>query len=136
MNDPVNHPSHYIRGGVECIDHIKKSLGDSYKGYLLGNAIKYIWRHDAKGRPIEDLKKAEWYLNRYREDVKFDIRDWWKQRSNSSGLTYELVPRKNPIEFLRRKALMFIEKRQVDNAVMIVLDMIQYYELTQKEASL
>ena len=32
--------------------------------FNLGNAIKYIWRADLKGKPIEDLEKAIWYINR------------------------------------------------------------------------
>ena len=58
--DNVNHPSHYKMGGIETIDFIEaKSLG-----YHLGNVIKYITRADHKGNRLEDLKKAQWYLNR------------------------------------------------------------------------
>jgi hypothetical protein len=57
MEDNIN-PSHYKKhpSGVECIDITK------YMDFLTGNAIKYIWRHADKGKPIEDLKKAIWYL--------------------------------------------------------------------------
>jgi hypothetical protein len=58
--DNVNHPSHYKMGGIETIDFIEaKDLG-----YHLGNVIKYITRADHKGNRLEDLKKAQWYLNR------------------------------------------------------------------------
>ena len=58
--DPVNHPAHYVVGGVETIDFIEaKGLG-----YHLGNVIKYVTRADHKGQKLEDLKKAQWYLNR------------------------------------------------------------------------
>ena len=58
--DNVNHPSHYKTGGIETIDFIEaKSLN-----YNLGNVVKYITRADYKGNKIEDLKKAQWYLNR------------------------------------------------------------------------
>jgi hypothetical protein len=58
--DKVNHPSHYKVGGIETIDFIEaKSLG-----YNLGNVVKYITRADYKGNKLEDLKKAQWYLNR------------------------------------------------------------------------
>lgn len=58
--DKVNHPSHYKVGGIETIDFIEaKSLG-----YNLGNVVKYITRADHKGNKLEDLKKAQWYLNR------------------------------------------------------------------------
>ena len=58
--DPVNHPPHYKVGGIETIDFIEaKSLS-----YNLGNVVKYITRADHKGNKLEDLKKAQWYLNR------------------------------------------------------------------------
>ena len=53
-------PAHYKRhpSGVECIDVAE------HFGFNLGNAIKYIWRADEKGRPVLDLRKAVWYLER------------------------------------------------------------------------
>jgi len=58
--DPVNHPQHYNNhpSGVECITVAE------HMGFNLGNAMKYIWRADDKGTPIEDLKKARWYIER------------------------------------------------------------------------
>jgi hypothetical protein len=59
-SDAVNSPSHYKVGGIETIDYIEaKSLG-----YNLGNVVKYVSRADYKGRLLEDLKKARWYLCR------------------------------------------------------------------------
>lgn len=59
--DLVNSPPHYTDGGIETIDFIEaKGLG-----YHLGNCIKYISRAGKKGDGVEDLKKAQWYLNRY-----------------------------------------------------------------------
>jgi hypothetical protein len=56
----VNHPPHYKTGGIETIDFIEaKNLG-----YNLGNVVKYISRADYKGDRLENLKKAQWYLNR------------------------------------------------------------------------
>ena len=58
--DPVNHPWHYKVGGIETIDFIEaKNLG-----YNLGNVVKYITRSDHKGDRLQDLQKAQWYLNR------------------------------------------------------------------------
>ena len=69
-HDPVNHPSHYTQGGIECIEAIKASMSnEEYLGYLKGNAIKYIWRYRNKGKAAEDLDKARWYLNRLFEEV-------------------------------------------------------------------
>lgn len=58
--DPVNHPSHYTQSAIEPIDAIE-AWG---LGFNLGNAVKYIARHQHKGSPIEDLRKAKWYLDR------------------------------------------------------------------------
>ena len=58
--DNVNHPPHYKTGGIETIDFIEaKELG-----YHLGNVVKYVTRAKHKGNEIEDLKKAQWYLER------------------------------------------------------------------------
>lgn len=58
--DVVNHPDHYTAGGIETIDFIEaKELN-----YRLGNVVKYITRADHKGKRLEDLKKARWYLDR------------------------------------------------------------------------
>lgn len=64
MNDNVYHPPHYTHGEIECIDAIESMLGDGFKAYLRGNVMKYLWRYDMKGKPIEDLQKARWYLDR------------------------------------------------------------------------
>lgn len=65
IKDNVNNPTHYNTGSVECIDAIEAMLTtDEYIGYLRGNSMKYRWRMRYKGKPIEDLQKAEWYENR------------------------------------------------------------------------
>ena len=63
--DMVNHPPHYNQGGMEVIDVIEAGIGDQgFVGYLLGNILKYLLRFKHKGKPVEDLKKARWYLDR------------------------------------------------------------------------
>lgn len=60
MNNPVNHPSHYTAhpSGIEVIQITE------HMNFCLGNAVKYILRCDHKGKPVEDLQKAIWYLQR------------------------------------------------------------------------
>lgn len=60
MSDVVNHPLHYTssKSGIECIQVVE------HMGFNLGNAIKYIWRADLKGKALQDLEKAAWYINR------------------------------------------------------------------------
>lgn len=60
-NDAVKHPSHYV-GNIETIDFIKDKLGWGHIFYCIGNVIKYASRYDKKGKPLEDLQKAETYL--------------------------------------------------------------------------
>jgi hypothetical protein len=62
--DPVNQPKHYKVGEVESIDYIYQQLGSGAKDYLLGNVHKYLHRHRFKGQTIQDLKKAQWYLQK------------------------------------------------------------------------
>lgn len=65
MEDPVNHPIHYTRGGIECLDALEASMSPiEYAGFLKGQVFKYIWRYRLKGKPSEDLKKARFYLDR------------------------------------------------------------------------
>lgn len=58
----VNQPSYYVDGNIEVIDFIE----DKKLGFCLGNAIKYISRAGKKNpnKEVEDLKKANWYINR------------------------------------------------------------------------
>lgn len=78
MSDSVNHPKHYVSLGaycsachciIECIDIVR------HQSFNLGCAMKYIWRADHKGKPLEDLRKAIFYLE-----------DEIKRRSNINHL--------------------------------------------------
>lgn len=75
----VEHPSHYTSGGIECIDAMKAMLigyeqakiaTRFYWHFLSGQVLKYLWRWPLKERPLQDLKKASWYLDRLIEDVE------------------------------------------------------------------
>lgn len=67
--DMVNHPAHYKVAGMEVIDILESTLSsDEFYGYCLGNVYKYLFRHGKKNG-LEDLKKAQWYLNKL---VDFD----------------------------------------------------------------
>lgn len=61
--DPVNHPSHYTWSSIEPIDAIEAWQ----LPYHLGNVVKYVSRagHKDKSKTLEDLRKANWYLSRY-----------------------------------------------------------------------
>lgn len=60
--DPVNHPPHY--GGKDNPYEAIKVIEAWGLGFCLGNSVKYIARHARKGNPLEDLRKARWYIDR------------------------------------------------------------------------
>ena len=75
MSDTVNKPAHYNQGSIECIDAMQIVLTpEEYRGFLKGNAIKYLWREENKGG-IEDLRKAKWYLDRLIEHCDESLLD-------------------------------------------------------------
>ena len=64
MEDQIN-PKHYKIGNIETIDVMQAKLSDEeFRGYCKGNVIKYVTRAEYKGKSLEDLKKAAWYLTR------------------------------------------------------------------------
>jgi hypothetical protein len=60
QHDPVAHPRHYTFGAIEVIDAIEAWA----LGFHLGNVVKYLARAAHKGKYLEDLRKARWYLDR------------------------------------------------------------------------
>jgi len=69
--DNVNSPAHYKHGKKETIEVIRDCMeNDEYHGYLKGNVLKYVSRYKFKGEPLQDLEKAQWYLNRLIKEVK------------------------------------------------------------------
>ena len=68
--DTVHAPAHYLHGRKETIDVITDCMtNDEFHGYLKGNILKYVARYKFKGEPLEDLHKAQWYLNRLIKEV-------------------------------------------------------------------
>lgn len=59
MSDLINQPPHYKAHpcGFDCI-RLTRTMG-----FLGGNAVKYLWRAGLKGDYLEDLRKAQWYIN-------------------------------------------------------------------------
>lgn len=65
QKDMVNHPPHYTRGGIECIDALEAATSGltGIEAVCTANAIKYLWRWKFKGGK-QDLEKARWYIDR------------------------------------------------------------------------
>lgn len=63
--DVVNHPSHYTKGRIECIDAIDSAtVGKSgIEAVCVANVIRYLWRYEEKCG-LESVRKAQWYLNK------------------------------------------------------------------------
>lgn len=69
-SDNVNNPAHYTSGGIETLDYIKAKVKD-YPSYAVGNILKYVSRYEHKNG-LEDLKKAQFYLN--------DLIEWMESK--------------------------------------------------------
>lgn len=80
--DNVNHPKHYEGYcSIECIDAMIMTFGAKRTAeYCVQNAYKYAWRHKYKNR-LEDLKKAEWYLDKFDELVT-----WCETKFSADGV--------------------------------------------------
>ncbi len=76
MNDNVNHPGHYTQGGIECIDALKAATVGKVgiEAVCVANVIKYLWRYEEKNG-LEDVKKAQWYINRLIDELKYPFHD-------------------------------------------------------------
>lgn len=78
--DGVNHPAHYNRGNIECIEFIEDQ--GHGEGFCKGNAMKYLARAGAKGDEIEDLEKSIWYIRRHIELLRAKLEKRKPRRPN------------------------------------------------------
>ena len=71
----VNHPDHYNKGKIECIDAIDSAIVglDADEAFYTGIVIKYLFRWKWKNG-VEDIDKAIWYLNRLKEKILVEKR--------------------------------------------------------------
>ena len=71
MSDMVNHPIHYTQGDIECIDCIKAATvgKNGVQSFCVGNIIKYLFRYEKKNG-LEDVKKAQFYINRLIQELE------------------------------------------------------------------
>lgn len=68
--DIINKPKHY-HDGIQPIEAIETNFDNlETNGFLKGNVIKYILRSNKKGKELEDLKKAQWNLNKLIERLE------------------------------------------------------------------
>ena len=107
MKDMVNHPDHYIsESGIETIDVIKAfvaDIDDPFAAYCTGNIIKYICRWPNKNG-LQDLEKAQWYLNALTE---------YQKRSETEEASREIRSMCDEIEKLKQE-ISFNENVRLD----------------------
>ncbi len=67
----VNHPVHYNKNDIECIECIRACVDgyDGIEGFYVGNIVKYLYRANQKGG-LESLEKAQWYMNELVRELK------------------------------------------------------------------
>jgi len=103
MEEKVNHPTHYHPGTYEAI----KVINAWGLGFSLGNVIKYISRAGRKNssNELEDLKKAQWYLNSVIKDLEGKIE---LLTNNNQNLT--------PLNTLEKGLECFVIKKHLINS--------------------
>lgn len=70
IQDIINNPDHYHKGGIDIYEILQMKFSpEYYRGFCLGNILKYTLRHELKGG-IQDLEKAEFNLDRLIENYK------------------------------------------------------------------
>ena len=69
--DNINHPKHYCKSGLECIDVIRAAVSNlpPFEAVCVANIIKYAWRYKEKNG-LEDVMKAAKYLEWLQEEVE------------------------------------------------------------------
>lgn len=70
--DIVYQPKHYqFFDGTETIQVIAKSMTvEQFRGYCMGNKLKYVMRASKKGNPLQDLRKADFYDTLFEDNKK------------------------------------------------------------------
>ena len=74
LKSEINHPNHYADRKIETITYIRDNMTkEQFQGYLEGNILKYISRYKKKNG-LQDLLKANWYLNKLIQELTDDNR--------------------------------------------------------------
>ena len=109
-HDNVNHPKHYEgHCSIECIDAMIMTFGAKRTAeYCVQNAYKYAWRHKYKNK-LEDLKKAEWYLDKFDElvircETKFTADGVVEKRYIEIGITLRCMVKTEREEYIHVKS--------------------------------
>ena len=83
MKEKIDHPKHYNKGKIEVID----AIVDWDLNFCMGNVVKYIARYKHKGKSLEDLEKARWYLDYEIRRIKEKIADQETRKELQNSLS-------------------------------------------------
>jgi hypothetical protein len=71
--DNVSKPRHYMEGRqfepIDVIEDFCQFAPEVRQGIALGQVLKYLSRVWTKGEPIENIRKAQWYLDRLADQM-------------------------------------------------------------------
>jgi Protein of unknwon function (DUF3310) len=74
--DLINEPNHYHKGGIDIYGIMGAKFNEEKeKGFCIGNVLKYVIRHEMKGTPLQDLKKARFNLDRLIELTEKELNE-------------------------------------------------------------
>lgn len=123
--DNINHPKHYKSLGakcstcnnpIECIDVTQ------HQGFVIGNAIKYLWRADYKGNKLEDLRKAAWYVNRAIENEQSKLNNQDNVAVDPTETDYTVYSCAHDLKVSYEELLDFIKKDENKKHKIIFVD--------------
>ena len=84
VKDFTLRPDYYKQNGQDLIEHLSELFTpDMFVGFMTGNIFKYLTRWQQKNG-VEDLKKAQFYLNRL---IEFEAEDtsYSKEKNNAKN---------------------------------------------------
>lgn len=118
FSDEVNNPAHYNTGSIECIEYLEDNLSaERFKGYLEGNAKKYLHRFRYKGKAAQDLRKAQWYLDKLIKSEESPVSTELNDEGDQFVIDYLLAD----LRSMRNTYPTDAESRKVEEAFVTIL---------------
>lgn len=108
--ETIHHPQHYNMGKYEVIMVI-----ENWKlGFHLGNTVKYIGRCGYKDNPIEDLKKAQWYLKKKCNKLKVSANKYFISSNLKRLISSDIVSTDWKLSYNLSRVLFYIRLIQTN----------------------
>lgn len=91
MKEQVNHPEHYNKGNIECIDAMLSAKGIlKTLAFCECSVFKYNWRQGNKDNVKQEIKKQIWY-NQKQNDLISDKLEKAFVENNKAYKTYKKI---------------------------------------------